>query len=36
MGRRFARMKLLAGNDIKFKVEIVPIDNQQDHYYLMT
>lgn len=36
MSRRYARMKLLAGNDINFKVKIVPIDNQKDHFYLMT
>lgn len=29
-------MKLLAGNDFSCKVEIMPIDNQKDHYYIMT
>lgn len=36
MSRRMARMKLLAGNDFSCKVEIMPIDNQKDHYYIMT
>ena len=36
MRRRMARMKLLAGNDFSCKVEIRPIDNQKDHYIIMT